>query len=134
MKKTTVILLFTLGLLRLYGQTLPVSLLPKPAQKMLVDFAFVKGDSLLTGMYFGWDSLQFHLPKTLAVSAFYINRYEVSVKAYQKYCRANTASTDCPDTTVWLSEFPYSFNKPIADKYFKHPAFHQHGTYSVWRW
>jgi formylglycine-generating enzyme len=131
MKKLTVILLFTLGLLRIHGQTLPISVLPKPVQKMLVDFALVKGDTLITGIYFGWDSLQAHLPKTLTLPSFYINRYEVSVDAYHKYCRENAATADCPDFTVWLSEFPYSFNKLIADKYFKDPAFHQHPVICV---
>lgn len=42
MIKLTVILLFVLGLTRLHGQTLPISVLPKPAQKMLIDFALVK--------------------------------------------------------------------------------------------
>ncbi len=131
MKKLTVILLFVLGLIRLHGQTLPISVLPKPAQKMLIDFALVKGDTLVTGIHLGWDSLQLHFPKTLTLPSFYINRYEVSVDAYHKYCHENAALGDCPDTTVWLSEFPYSYNKPIADKYFNDPAFRQHPVICV---
>lgn len=48
-----------------------------------------------------------------------------------------------PDTLVWLADYTYSYNEPIARKYFWHPAFddypvvgvnwHQANAFSAWR-
>lgn len=48
-----------------------------------------------------------------------------------------------PDTLVWISDFAYSYNEPMAQKYFWHPAYdhypvvgvdwNQANAFSVWR-
>ncbi len=48
-----------------------------------------------------------------------------------------------PDTLVWISDFTYSFNDPMTEKYFSHPAYdhypvvgvnwNQARAFSVWR-
>ena len=69
--------------------------------------------------------------RTLTVSSFYMDKYEVTNIAWREYLEWNTVvfgSTKpelvkalLPDTTVWRDEMAY--NEPYEEYYFRHPAY-----------
>ena len=69
--------------------------------------------------------------RTLTVSSFYMDKYEVTNIAWREYLEWNTivfGSTKpelvkalLPDTTVWRDEMAY--NEPYEEYYFRHPAY-----------
>lgn len=46
------------------------------------------------------------------------------------YARATTQGL-LPDTACWRTDFPYSFNRPMAENYFFHPAFDDYPVLGV---
>ncbi len=89
--------------------------------------------------------------RTLTVSSFYMDKYEVSNLNWREYehwmhvvfsaVAPNLVSTILPDTTVWREEL--SYNDPYVDNYYRHPGFsfypvvgvtwEQAMAYSRWR-
>ena len=69
--------------------------------------------------------------RTLTVSSFYMDKYEVTNIAWREYLEWNTyvfGATNpelvkalLPDTTVWRDEMAY--NEPYEEYYFRHPAY-----------
>ena len=69
--------------------------------------------------------------RTLTVSSFYMDKYEVTNIAWREYLEWNayvfgTAKPELvksllPDTTVWRDEMAY--NEPYEEYYFRHPAY-----------
>ena len=69
--------------------------------------------------------------RSLTVSSFYMDKYEVTNIAWREYVqwmefvfgRVNPelAKTSLPDTTVWRDEMAY--NDPMIENYFRHPAY-----------
>lgn len=127
--------LFVLALLlvvqNISSQTYSFSVLPKPAQKLLHDFAFIESTTFTKGVFSGWDSLQFHFPTRKTVNAFHISRLEVSVREFRQFYEATGKAEDRPDSTIWMSEFPYSYNRPIAQNYFSSSRYFNHPVVSV---
>lgn len=69
--------------------------------------------------------------RTLTVSSFYMDKYEVTNIAWREYLEWNTVVFGAskpelleallPDTTVWRDEMAY--NEPYEEYYFRHPAY-----------
>lgn len=69
--------------------------------------------------------------RTLTVSSFYMDRYEVSNIGWREYVdwvsyvfgsyREDLVKATIPDTTVWRDEMAY--NEPYVENYFRHPAY-----------
>ena len=69
--------------------------------------------------------------RTLTVSSFYMDKYEVTNIAWREYLEWNTIVFGAskpelleallPDTTVWRDEMAY--NEPYEEYYFRHPAY-----------
>ena len=69
--------------------------------------------------------------RTLTVSSFYMDKYEVTNIAWREYLEWNTivfgttkpelVKALLPDTTVWRDEMAY--NEPYEEYYFRHPAY-----------
>ncbi len=133
MSKTITLFVLALFLVvqNLFSQTYALSVLPKSAQKLLHDFAFIESTTFTKGVYSGWDSLQFHFPVQKTVNSFYVSRFEVTVKEFHQFCEATGRPEDQPDSSIWLKEFPYSYNRPIAQQYFSSSTYSNHPVVSV---
>lgn len=69
--------------------------------------------------------------RTLTVSSFYMDKYEVTNMAWKEYLnwmeyvfgqsRPELVKAVLPDTTVWRDEMAY--NEPYVENYFRHPAY-----------
>ena len=69
--------------------------------------------------------------RTITVSSFYMDKYEVSNMGWREYVdwmeyvfgpyRTDFIKEIYPDTTVWRNEMAY--NEPLVDNYFTHPAY-----------
>ena len=69
--------------------------------------------------------------RTLTVSSFYMDKYEVTNMAWKEYVtwmeyvfgkyRWDLVKAVLPDTTVWRNEMAY--NEPYVENYFRHPAY-----------
>lgn len=110
----------------LVAQSLPLSVLPKNVQKELKDFVYVNQKQFTIGLHSGWDSLQLHKPRKTTVNAYLINRFETSVEEFQAFYTATGLDSNRPDSTIWTTEFPYSYNEPMVKHYFWHPTFSQY--------
>jgi hypothetical protein len=89
--------------------------------------------------------------RTITVSSFYMDKYEVTNMAWREYVdwmkyvfgpyRSDFIKEIYPDTTVWRNEMAY--NEPFVDNYFNHPAYSNYPvvgiswdqamTYCQWR-
>jgi formylglycine-generating enzyme len=110
----------------LTAQSLPLSILPKNVQKELKDFVYVNKTQFAIGLCSGWDSLQLHEPRKITVNSYLINRFETSVEEFRAFYTATGLGSDRPDSTIWTTEFPYSYNEPMVRNYFSHSAFSQY--------
>ncbi len=69
--------------------------------------------------------------RTLTVSSFYMDKYEVTNMAWKEYLgwletvfgkyKPSIITAALPDTTVWRDELAY--NEPYVENYFRHPAY-----------
>lgn len=69
--------------------------------------------------------------RTLTVSSFYMDKYEVTNMAWKEYLgwletvfgqyKSSIINAAMPDTTVWRDELAY--NEPYVENYFRHPAY-----------
>ena len=69
--------------------------------------------------------------RSLTVSSFYMDKYEVTNIAWREYVQwmefvfgkvnPELAKATLPDTTVWRDEMAY--NDPMIENYFRHPAY-----------
>ena len=69
--------------------------------------------------------------RTITVSSFYMDKYEVSNMAWREYVnwtevvfgtrKPEIVAAILPDTTVWRDKLAY--NEPYVDNYFRHPAY-----------
>ena len=69
--------------------------------------------------------------RTLTVSSFYMDKYEVTNLAWREYVEWNSfvfgaynqdiVKATIPDTLVWRNEMAY--NEPYVENYFRHPAY-----------
>lgn len=69
--------------------------------------------------------------RTLTVSSFYMDKYEVTNMAWREYLgwmeyvfnayKPELVKAVLPDTTVWRDELAY--NEPYVENYFRHPAY-----------
>lgn len=69
--------------------------------------------------------------RTLTVSPFYMDKYEVTNLGWKEYvdwmkfvfdgCNPKLVEATLPDTTVWRNDMAY--NEPYVDNYFRHPAY-----------
>lgn len=69
--------------------------------------------------------------RTLTVSSFYMDKYEVTNMAWKEYLnwmhvvfgsyKPELVRAALPDTTVWRDELAY--NEPYVENYFRHPAY-----------
>lgn len=69
--------------------------------------------------------------RTLTVSSFYMDKYEVTNIGWQEYTnwmsyvfgsyKPEMVRATMPDTTVWRDEMAY--NEPYVENYFRHPAY-----------
>ena len=69
--------------------------------------------------------------RTLTVSSFYMDKYEVTNLGWREYVdwmsyvfgeyNADIVEATIPDTLVWRNEMAY--NEPYVDSYFRHPAY-----------
>jgi formylglycine-generating enzyme required for sulfatase activity len=127
MSKKPYFLVFTLFLIQQISiaQSLPLSVLPKNVQKELKDFVYVNQTEFTIGLYTGWDSLQLHRPHKITVNSYLINRFETSVGEFRAFYTATGLGTDKPDSILWTTEFPYSYNTMVYN-YFSHPTFSQY--------
>lgn len=107
------------------AQTLSVDLLPTKVKKALKNFVFIESGSFTSGLFMGSDSLQCVLPQKQSVKSFYLNCYEVSVADYQEFIADTRDQANHYDSTVWMKDYPYSFNEPMVIHYFVHPKFNQ---------
>ncbi|EIM75059.1 gliding motility-associated lipoprotein GldK [Nitritalea halalkaliphila LW7] len=100
--------------------------------------------------------------RQVTISAFYMDKYEVSNNKYRQFIEAvrdgefayGTPTTlkdppvialndILPDTTVWSSSFSYHYGDPLMEFYFDHPAFDNYPVvgiswdqaqlYALWR-
>ncbi|MCC7246465.1 MAG: SUMF1/EgtB/PvdO family nonheme iron enzyme [Saprospiraceae bacterium] len=100
------------------AQSLPISELPAPVRKVLSDYVFLEGGIFVQKIHNGCDSLQLGIPQRSTVGSFNINRYEVSVQEYKTFLSETGDAANRYDSTVWMTDFPYSFNQPMQDRYF----------------
>lgn len=69
--------------------------------------------------------------KKTAVDPFYISATEVTNGDWKEFYQekilelgqASAKRQFFPDTSLWVKEFPYSYNAPMAKHYFSHPKF-----------
>jgi|GEM_PF-1746501 len=69
--------------------------------------------------------------KKTAVDPFYISATEVTNGDWKEFYQekilelgqASAKKQFFPDTSLWVKEFPYSYNAPMAEYYFSHPRF-----------
>ena len=114
-----------------FSQTLNISSLPKKVRKELSDFLYVPAGVLSREAlpYYvpevrSADTLQFRVTAKVEVNSLYINRFEVSNKAYLKFCTETRNPTDRPDSTAWRrGRLHSSYSDPLLKQYFTHPAF-----------
>lgn len=128
---TVFVLALLLMVQNIFAQTYSLSVLPKGAQKLLDDFAFIESTAFTKGVYSGRDSLQFHFPVSKTVKSFHISRLEVTVGEFREFYEATGKAEDRPDSTIWMREFPYSYNRPIAQNYFSSSKYLNHPVVSV---
>ena len=93
--------------------------------------------------------------KQVTISAFYMDETEISNNEYRQFVygpsqRERERSRDgtvyesvrdtidpayadivMPDTMVWIRDFAYSYNEPLLNNYFWHPAFDQYPVVGV---
>lgn len=133
-KALTIFILALFGVsTHIFCQNYSLSVLPKTAQKLLNNFTYIEGGTFTQGVFSGWDSLQFHLPVRKTVHSFHMSRFEVTVGEFRRFYEATGKAEDQPDSSIWLREFPYSYNRPIAEQYFLNPKYINHPVVSV-RW
>lgn len=111
--------------------------------------------------------LQTFIPRRVTISSFYISDHEVTNEEYREFVYSvrdtllarkglKQISNDSlfymsisglvaiyPDTLVWTKDFPYTYNEPIVNYYFTHPAYNnypvvgiswlQANAYCLWR-
>lgn len=77
--------------------------------------------------------------RTLTVSSFYMDKYEVTNLAWREYVEWNNfvfgdynqdiVKASLPDTLVWRDEMAY--NEPYVENYFRHPAYSHYPVVGV---
>lgn len=127
----TLTLLVAVGLSPCFTQTLSLRDLPKPARVLLEDFLLIPGDTFFTNLREGHDSLQFLYPKRIWVDSFYMHRFEVSVEKYLTFFWETRDAQNQYDSTVWETDFPYSYNKPLTQHYFNDPGYRSYPVIGI---
>jgi formylglycine-generating enzyme required for sulfatase activity len=112
--------------------------LPRAVQKELKDLEFVKGDSLKEFIpYKGHPSVKKPAFRAV-VNDFYLSNREVTNDDWRAFYKVMVekhgkegAKRFLPDTTVWVKSFPYSYNQPMMDFYYYHPAYAKYPVVGV---
>jgi len=71
------------------------------------------------------------IPKRTVVEPYYISATEVTNEEWRTFYndkilelgKREAKKEFYSDTTLWITEYPYSYNKPMARNYFSHPSF-----------
>jgi formylglycine-generating enzyme required for sulfatase activity len=81
-----------------------------------------------------------HKDTRFSVNSFYAQTNEVSNLEYRTFLfdllqqgRENDFLIAKPDQTRWVKDYPYSFNKPMAENYFSHPAYNDYPVVAISR-
>lgn len=61
--------------------------------------------------------------------AYYCAKYETSNEEWKEYCKATSEKNALPDSNVWL--FNATYNKPLVENYYRHPAFNKYPVVGV---
>jgi sulfatase modifying factor 1 len=102
--------------------------LPKLAQKELKNLKYIPAgsyDELVPNKEKKkWDTV------VHSTGAFYLSKLEVTNDDWRDFHKAMVAKFGkedakrfLPDTSVWTKSFPYSYNQPMMDYYYYHPAY-----------
>ena len=79
------------------------------------------------------------VPKRVIVDPFFINATEVTNGEWRKFYKDKVAEFGkvaakrkfYPDTSLWIKEFPYVYNEPMAKNYFSKPNFNNHPVVGI---
>ena len=71
------------------------------------------------------------VPQRAMVGSFYISATEVTNADWKAFYRDKVTELGAaaakaryfPDTSLWLKEFPYTYNAPMAKNYYAHPSY-----------
>lgn len=112
----------------------------KKLKALFSKMIFVEEDTFVMGQMSTWDIrlresdstlLALVTPRRAVANSFYISATEVTNSEWRAFYqdkvvelgKKNAKRQYYPDTTLWISEFPYSYNAPMAENYFSHPNF-----------
>jgi formylglycine-generating enzyme required for sulfatase activity len=77
---------------------------------------------------------------TFSVQSFYMETTEVTNLEYRTFLadlliqnRTTDYLTAKPDQQMWITKFPYSYNEPMRDMYFWHPAYDEYPVVNISR-
>ena len=120
----------------------------KALKAELEKMILVKGDSFVAGITSGIDIsptksdtflLVSGMRRQSSVESFYMSATEVTNKEWKDFYKdmarelghSKAKSLFYPDTTLWLTEFPYSYNAPMAKNYFSNNKFDNYPTVGI---
>ena len=124
------------------------NLASKGLRSLFSKMMYIEGDTFTMGLSSSFgirmtaaDSTLFTgvVPKRTIVDPYYISATEVTNGEWREFYLAKVAelggaigkSKFFPDTSLWLSEFPYSYNGPMARNYFSHPTFNDYPVVGI---
>lgn len=79
------------------------------------------------------------MPKRTNVDPYYISATEVTNGEWREFYQDKVIDLGevtakrkyFPDTSLWVTEFPYSYNKPMAEHYFSSPKFNDYPVVGI---
>ena len=95
--------------------------------------------------------LNWHIISQITISAYFMDEYEITNNQYRQFVYGPSenetnafqqngaldtidpilAEIIYPDTNVWVEDFTYSYNEPLMENYFWHPAFDNYPVVGV---
>ncbi len=114
--------------------------IPREVKQLLKGLKYIEGGTFTMGQYSETELnnstekdtvlLLGNISRRVSISGFWLSATEVSNAEWKEFYEAKLkelgeteAAKYLPDTSVWIREFPFAFNDPLAERYFQHPAF-----------
>lgn len=147
---TTLIFPFLLGfnLIENSNELIVESSSKKRIRSLLSKMIYIEGNTFTQGIIAdpdlkmtASDSTLFSagIPKRSSVDSYYMCATEVTNLEWREFYQDKVAELGevagkrryYPDTALWIKEFPYSYNKPMAQQYFSNPKFNDYPVVGI---